>query len=254
MAKFKIGDKVRILDVDSIICGRKYWRNGDITEVVGFFGGNPRLRRTVGLQYGANGDSLSVAPEEFHAIELVSENFTVRPTILKEVFSKPSANERRKQAIEKAKRFVADTQRTVKNDHPTDRGNDVYKRYRTVSEFVVNEEKRTVVALIRYNGFPEDGPIAKGIAKCAPTDVFNEHIGKAIALGRAYGLDVSEFEQAPQPDEVVVGMNVETLLMWSGEPTGKISKVVEVREDGYPQFSIGYASHYRITSDTEAQY
>lgn len=167
---------------------------------------------------------------------------------------KQSANERRKQAIEKAEKFVADTQGTVKNDHPTDRGNDVYKRHRTVSEFVVNEEKRTVVALIRYNGFPEDDPIAKGIAKCAPTDVFNEHIGKAIALGRAYGLDVSEFEQAPQPDEVEVGMKVETLMMTTGESTGIISKVVEVREDGYPQFSIGYASHYRIISDTEAQY
>ncbi|SCX38352.1 hypothetical protein [Lysinibacillus fusiformis] len=42
-------------------------------------------------------------------------------------------------------------------------------------------------------------------AKCSPNDVFNEHIGKAIALGRALGLDVSEFEQAVQPTKAVLG-------------------------------------------------
>lgn len=35
--------------------------------------------------------------------------------------------------------------------------------------------------------------------------MFNEHIGKAIALGRALGLDVSEFENAVQPSHYAVG-------------------------------------------------
>lgn len=35
--------------------------------------------------------------------------------------------------------------------------------------------------------------IAEGIARCNPQDTFNEHIGKAIALGRAMGVDVGEF-------------------------------------------------------------
>ena len=64
-------------------------------------------------------------------------------------------------------------------------------------EFVVNPEKRAVVALLyRTNG---GALVGKGIAKCMPGDVFNEHIGKAIALGRTLGLDVSEFEGAVQP-------------------------------------------------------
>jgi len=74
-------------------------------------------------------------------------------------------------------------------------------------EFVVNEGKRTIVALMRSIESPKI--YARGIAKCNPNDVFNEHIGKAIALGRALGLDVSEFEQAVQPTEFAVGQVVE---------------------------------------------
>lgn len=69
--------------------------------------------------------------------------------------------------------------------------------------FIVNANKRTVVALMM--GVSTGLVRSKGIAKCNPADVFNEHIGKAIALGRALGKDVSEFENAVQPTEPVVG-------------------------------------------------
>ena len=47
---------------------------------------------------------------------------------------------------------------------------------------------------------------ARGIAKAAPDDCFNVHIGKAIALHRALGLEVpDEYLNAPQPTEVRVG-------------------------------------------------
>ncbi|WP_181280828.1 hypothetical protein [Bacillus sp. SN1] len=72
------------------------------------------------------------------------------------------------------------------------------------AEFIVNGEKRTVVTILRRIA---DGQIvAKGIAKAAPTDCFNVHIGKAIALRRALGLAVpDEYLNAPQPIEVRVG-------------------------------------------------
>jgi hypothetical protein len=74
-------------------------------------------------------------------------------------------------------------------------------------EFVVNRAKRTVVALIKYGG----GVWARGIAKCAPDDCFNFHIGKAIALRRALGLDVPDYYiNAPQPTEAHVGDVVRT--------------------------------------------
>lgn len=74
-------------------------------------------------------------------------------------------------------------------------------RHLEYTEFVVNREKSTVVALIR-NMFTNEVR-ARGIAKCAPSDCFNVHIGKAIALRRALGLFVpTEYLNVPQPTEV----------------------------------------------------
>jgi hypothetical protein len=71
--------------------------------------------------------------------------------------------------------------------------------------FVVNRSKRTVVALVHTVDFPGDIR-ARGKAKCAPGDCFNIHIGKAIALRRALGLDVPDYYvNAPQPTEAQVG-------------------------------------------------
>ncbi|MGE6627851.1 hypothetical protein [Bacillus pumilus] len=71
-------------------------------------------------------------------------------------------------------------------------------------DFIVNAEKRTVVALRK--SYAEDYIRDRGIAKCAPNDCFNAHIGKAIALRRALGLSVpSEYLNVPQPTEVRVG-------------------------------------------------
>lgn len=70
-------------------------------------------------------------------------------------------------------------------------------------DFVINRDKCTVVALVRVI----DGEVwAKGIAKAAPGDVFNEIIGKAIALRRALGLPVpTEYVKLPKPEGVRVG-------------------------------------------------
>jgi hypothetical protein len=71
-------------------------------------------------------------------------------------------------------------------------------------EYVVNKEKRTIVAIVR--GLTSRSIYSRGIAKCDPSDCFNVHIGKAIALRRALGLEVpTEYYNAPQPTEVRVG-------------------------------------------------
>ncbi|MGM0837732.1 MAG: hypothetical protein ACQEV7_16375 [Bacillota bacterium] len=78
-------------------------------------------------------------------------------------------------------------------------------------EFVVNTEKRTVVALVIQIG--DNRVIRRGIAKCAPSDCFSASIGKAISLRRALGLEVpSEYLTAPQPTELRVGDVVEVVL------------------------------------------
>src|SRR5690625_892607 len=78
-------------------------------------------------------------------------------------------------------------------------------------EFIVNKEKRTIVALMR--GVYSQKIIAKAIAKCTPDDCFNVHIGKAIALRRALGLEVpDEYLNAPQPTRVRKGDIVESTI------------------------------------------
>lgn len=61
-------------------------------------------------------------------------------------------------------------------------------------DFSINKNKHVVVAKVWVNestGTASDEAYATtGIARCAPSDVFNEHVGKAIALRRALGLPV----------------------------------------------------------------
>lgn len=82
-----------------------------------------------------------------------------------------------------------------------------WKYYESVlcdAQFVVNKEKSTIVALLK--GFNTGELYKRGIAKCDPSDCFNVHIGKAIALRRAIEVEVpDEYLNTPQPTEVRVG-------------------------------------------------
>ncbi|MDF1510701.1 hypothetical protein PZE06_21430 [Robertmurraya sp. DFI.2.37] len=123
------------------------------------------------------------------------------------------AQEHRDEIIEMAKRDVVaiiERGQDANAYGDTSEGNETYHHNFYVVEFSVNREKRTVVALIRYqNG---SRVIHRGIAKCAPTDCFNVHIGKAIALRRALGLEVpAEYTNAPQPTEVREGDVIDVL-------------------------------------------
>lgn len=134
-------------------------------------------------------------------------------------------------------------------------GNQTSRNFWYETEFFVKDAKVTaLVYWLQLGKKRTTSPKEIGSSKCHPNDCFNEYIGKAIALGRALGLDVSEFEQAVQPDEVVVGMEVEVLDHESGRKSGKFRDVIAI-EEGYPEFSNGmYASRYDITNDTNAQY
>lgn len=107
----------------------------------------------------------------------------------------------RDEIVEKAKRDIDGLKVTY---HPK------LKLYCT-AEFVVNREKRTVVALMKQlSTYPTSPIVSRGIAKADPSDCFNVHIGKAIALRRALGIEVpAEYLNAPQPTEVRVGDVVE---------------------------------------------
>ncbi len=176
----------------------------------------------------------------------------------------PTPNEQRKAVIERAKAFIEES---LNRNYPSFSTPKIKRTIDSVwfkgdalggitdkAEFIVNADKRTVVALIKTL----DGKLVhKGIAKCAPDDVFNADIGKAIALGRALGLDVSEFENAPKPTEVVVGMVVDTYIDGDFFKTVKPMKVIE----GHRMYSNLVTAEYtpydpgdKIIDDTEAQY
>ncbi|MDQ0168740.1 hypothetical protein [Paenibacillus tundrae] len=124
--------------------------------------------------------------------------------------AKEARQKKRDDIVKRAKEDVADLRKFEGTKIPNDFVNfwphvgksTDYLPMHTV-EYVVNRDKRTVVAVIRCTA---DGHITRGIAKCAPGDVFNVWIGKAIALRRALGLEIpEEYVSAPQPTEVRVG-------------------------------------------------
>jgi hypothetical protein len=103
-------------------------------------------------------------------------------------------------------------------------------------DFVVNADKRTVVAIVAYKNSREE--ISKGRAKCAPGDVFNEHIGKAIALRRALGLavPVEYFEvEARDSDDLAVGDVVK------GNKNGRQYELIAERDNPAPWQHAGVA-------------
>lgn len=285
MTKFKVGDKVRILNAKAIwLASSGGYSDGDVTKLVRTWAGG------VGLTDKINGgNAISISAKEFQYIELVSDKPTKnqriatlesevaelkakvealekaqKPSLVYEGSAQfingervikvaPTYNEQRKAIIAEAKAFVEENlSKNHRGVRPCGLGvwlSDKYG-YRITDrvEFVINAEKRTVVALIRDLGGKR--AVLKAIAKCAPDDVFNADIGKAIALGRALGLDVSRFEQAVKPTEVVVGQRVKG----NGDP--HVYCVVPDFEDDDDVLSLAFclSRKFSILDDTEAVY
>ncbi|MED1527853.1 hypothetical protein [Bacillus pumilus] len=128
----------------------------------------------------------------------------------------------------------------------------IRRNFTSRTDFIVNTEKRTVVALRKsYRlGYVNE----RGIAKCAPNDCFNAHIGKAIALRRALGLEVhAEYLNVPQPTEVREGDYVAR--------NGGTERMVVSSEDKFPPYDksfIGldfvnrHSDMFKIIDDTRA--
>lgn len=133
---------------------------------------------------------------------------------------KDRAQARRDEIVEQAK---ADVEKLTNYGEWVRYETGVFTKATCNVDFVVNRDKRTVVALLK--GVRTGKVYAKGIAKAAPGDCFNVHIGKAIALRRALGLTVpDEYLNAPQPTEVRVGDAVQyskrCATVVAGRPNG----------------------------------
>ncbi|MCY9737529.1 hypothetical protein M5X17_27890 [Paenibacillus alvei] len=119
---------------------------------------------------------------------------------VKRIHKKPQDRERQ-ELIEAAKRYLENKKKYsfFHGDYYP------YENIATRTHFIVNKEKRSVVCLLK--GKSSGNVRSRGIAKCMEGDVFNVHLGKAIALARALGREeeASDFMNAPQPKEVGVG-------------------------------------------------
>lgn len=170
---------------------------------------------------------------------------------------KKSANYQRARTIAKAKEFISTNlagQHFFKGGEYVSFSNtNGYVTCHDV-EFIVDKEKQTIVALIKY------GKIValKGIAKCMPGDVFNEHIGKAIALAKALKIDIPvEFLEAVQPDELVVGH----VTIWSNDfrTTYTVNEIKDNKAycnntKEHWRLPLVYQDLCNIIDDTNAQY
>ncbi|OMD16233.1 hypothetical protein [Paenibacillus odorifer] len=116
-----------------------------------------------------------------------------------------SAQQTRDELVERAKADVSDL--LSQRSYPVttvDGQSRAMNNHAHYVDYVVNRDKRTIVAIVKH----KDGGKVRvvGIAKCAPGETFNAHIGRAIALYRALGLEIpAEYLTCPQPEEVRVG-------------------------------------------------
>ena len=171
-----------------------------------------------------------------------------------------SPNQQRAELIQRAREFVEEhTKYNAKASGG--RGVSIKPYYVAIPEFYTNEKKRTVTVLFKGVGTPNK-LYAKGIAKCQPGEVFNEDIGKAIALARALEIDVPwEFLQAVQPTEKVTGMKVKSLKTFPEAIFGpfKIGDIFELVECGISKSYVcevgsTIAINSNILDDTNAIY
>ncbi|MEK5178498.1 hypothetical protein [Paenibacillus odorifer] len=143
-----------------------------------------------------------------------------------------SAQQVRDEIVECAKADVSDllSQRAypVVTVEGLNRSMNSYAHY---VDYVVNKEKRTVVAIVKH----KDGGRVRvvGKSKCAPGETFNVHIGRAIALYRALGCEVpAEYLTCPQPETVRVGDVVLWTNSYDAEDT-QVFTIASVLSEGY---------------------
>lgn len=248
--KFNAGDKVRVKE------GRARFPQGMVLTVKhgpagSLSGGNYSFEETDGIVLGDNLELVEKKrkkSERISALESEVEKLKAEVQALKQAQEPPispqsveemTPNERRADVIKRAKAFVGEG---------SDRwfGGNI-----CVVEYVVNHDKRTVVALVR--GKRHNDLQAKGVAKCDPDDVFNVDIGKAIALTRAFKCPMpGEFVKAVQPTEAVVGMVARVM----GNAHPYVAKII--RESGRRHSIVALKRDpedlRKILEDTDADY
>lgn len=187
--------------------------------------------------------------EDFEHVETY-EIIDVQPEKLPFLKVELTANQKRAALIEKAKKFIEELK--IKHFRNT-------YEYSGVHEVQAHFHRKNNRVTCVLNGFFTGKTYNVGRANCAPGDVFNADIGKAIALARALEIDVPrEFLEAVQPNEIVVGQIV------SNNVSADFYRVTSARMGVNDAFNLEmfeasgdvweYARNLIIIDDTDAQY
>lgn len=235
MANVLKGDKIRIIN-PLLTCGR--YQKGDVFTIQKIDGNGVKV-----FEHG-----VWIHEKEFEVIreEAITLESATYEQLLDEMKRRVDSAARYETATTKAKipkparglsrssivlRAKADVEAILArgkdvHQHSGEEGHEIYRRNFYSVQFITNPEKRTVVALIRFGPYLDvtKQVIHRGVAKCDPSDCFNEHIGKAIAVRRALGLDVPYvYIDSPQPEgpnqvgDIVVNSGGERRILIKGD-------------------------------------
>lgn len=209
--EFSIGDKVRILNVAGILFGYKYWRDGDIAEVIDLGDDNskePILARTIKDDDEQADDGLVILKHELPYIEIVEKaKPTVEPATVEQIDEAIAKLEKQREQLiadEKSKIKVGDWVRCIKNLHDYEEG----RAYRVES---VNSEGSVVTVndgCCGADSFNNNGDYFVKIDNPTAHDRAGRkkdeyHVGDLINITNFDGIDsASDFLRGPGIKEV----------------------------------------------------
>lgn len=228
MEDYKVGDYMEILDADKVV---GFFTTGRAYEIIEISGGTPYVRddgnRIVGiLSNEIKFTKKTDKPSKRELIKYLQNelaslkgNFSILLDLVEyqgreieslktrlinnETLLKKNENSR-KEVIKKAKEFV--------DKHS--------------SSYIVFEINGNIVYAKKIESYLGSFYVKDSAhAVCREDDVFNIHIGKAIALGKLLYLDIAEFENAPQPTTYAEG---QLIVVKNGE----VDVTVEVTDVG----------------------
>lgn len=238
----EVGESILIVNADEEQL-RSPYGNGDVmtvTEVLEFDNGDV----ICGVFDYINFDEYEVITEPEQA------------PVVKEL----TANQQRAELIERVREFV-EKYKDKRLDYARKYqvGNATVRNHYYETEFVVKGSR--VTALVYWLAYGEHrigNPRHVGRADCVPGEVFNEHIGKAIALARALEINVpEEFLNAVQPEELEVGHVIRRLGVL-GEPYEAEIASISAKEtyytDGRMDWTVPNLEGIQIINDTNAIY
>lgn len=231
--KARVGERILITDVD---VNEKRYGNGAVLDVIDSRGKivhDEHGRLIYDHEYEVIVKEHTPTPnlDEMNFDELVSLSFDVMDAIRARTYKNGYDQGRFDAEIEEAHGTGEKSNQQKRDEIVAQAKRDVSalirRNFTSRTDFIVNTEKRTVVALRKsYRlGYVNE----RGIGKCAPNDCFNAHIGKAIALRRALGLEVpAEYLNVPRPTEVREGDYVAR--------NGGTERMVVSSEDKFPPY------------------